>query len=66
MKGIKSSAHTLLGEEQAMADLLPILTIVVENLLNFAVCMKSLELLWIYLGAEVEFHRINNQRKAIN
>lgn len=62
MKGIKSSAHALLGEEQAMADLLPILTIVVENLPNFAVCMKRLELLWIYLGAEVEFHRINHQR----
>lgn len=31
MKGIKSSAHTLLGEEQAMADLLPILTIMVEK-----------------------------------
>lgn len=62
MKGIKSPVHLLLREEQAMADLLSILTIEVERLPDFATCMESLVLLWIYMGAELESNRIKRHR----
>ena len=62
MKGIKSPVHLLLGEEQAMAVLLSILTIEVERLPDFATCMESLVVFWIYMCAGLEFNRIKHHR----